>query len=363
MNSPAATATGLGRWLAPLLEDLPALVVVDAHTHIGSDCDGMVCEPAQLTGALDVLGARAVCFPLHVEGGYSGDNDAVIAAAASSSDQLVPFCRLDPHDAPGVEGARAIAAGARGIKLHPRAERFTLAHPGVEEAFALAHEHSLPVLIHAGRGIEPLGADALRPRSRLSARDGDPRARSDHRPGLDDRRAGGPPQHPVRHGVVEPGRPDRIVRAGGAPADSVRQRHALRRAGPQCSDYAALRALRRPRRGSDPQRDGGAGGAPARWRGAGRPGPRPGRRGAGTRAPAGARHDLSGGGLGRRDGGRDGQEPLELARMALAVAPSHPRREHCEAAIEALDMPPSGPLGLTGVAIAGAIAATPNVPV
>lgn len=59
-------------------------------------------------------------------------------------------------------GARAIAAGARGIKLHPRAEQFTLAHPGIEPVFALAHEHGLAVLIHAGLGIAPLGRDALR---------------------------------------------------------------------------------------------------------------------------------------------------------------------------------------------------------
>ena len=163
IESRPAAVIALGRWLAPLLADLPGLAVVDAHTHLGADCDdGMVCEPAQLTAALDTLDARAVSFPLCVEGGYTRDNDAVLAAAAASRDRLVAFCRLDPHADPHREGARAIAAGARGIKLHPRAERFTLAHPGVDAVFALAHEHGLPILIHAGRGINPLGADALR---------------------------------------------------------------------------------------------------------------------------------------------------------------------------------------------------------
>jgi hypothetical protein len=73
----------------------------------------------------------------------------------------VPFCRVDPHDDPLPEAKRALDAGARGIKLHPRAERFTLDHPGVKPVIALADERSLPVLIHAGRGIPALGLHAI----------------------------------------------------------------------------------------------------------------------------------------------------------------------------------------------------------
>jgi uncharacterized protein len=48
-----------------------------------------------------------------------------------------------------------------GIKLHPRAEAFTLDHPAVRSIVALADERSLPVLIHAGRGIPALGLHAV----------------------------------------------------------------------------------------------------------------------------------------------------------------------------------------------------------
>ena len=34
-----------------------------------------------------------------------------------------------------------------------------MSHPAVEELVALAGEHRLPVLIHAGRGIPALGRD------------------------------------------------------------------------------------------------------------------------------------------------------------------------------------------------------------
>lgn len=160
--SVTAASLGVERWLAPLLRDLPALAVVDAHTHLGADSDGTVCEPALLRDRLDQLGARAATFPLHVEhGNYRRDNDAVIEAAASD-ERLVPFCRLNPNADPVGEGRRAISAGARGIKLHPRSEGFTLDHPTVDGIFALAHEHALPVLIHAGLGIGPLGVHALR---------------------------------------------------------------------------------------------------------------------------------------------------------------------------------------------------------
>jgi hypothetical protein len=59
------------------------------------------------------------------------------------------------------EAQRCLDAGARGIKLHPRAEQFTLDHPAVRELAALADERSLPILIHAGRGIPALGLHAV----------------------------------------------------------------------------------------------------------------------------------------------------------------------------------------------------------
>jgi hypothetical protein len=59
------------------------------------------------------------------------------------------------------EAERSLAAGARGLKLHPRAEQFTLDEPGVEELFALAAERRLCVIIHAGRGIPALGRHAV----------------------------------------------------------------------------------------------------------------------------------------------------------------------------------------------------------
>ena len=93
--------------------------------------------------------------------GYPEANDLVIAVAAESDGALVPYCRVDPHSGAVAEARRALDAGARGIKLHPRAERFTLDVPAVRELVAIAHERRLPVMIHAGRGIPALGRHSL----------------------------------------------------------------------------------------------------------------------------------------------------------------------------------------------------------
>jgi uncharacterized protein len=101
-------------------------------------------------------------FPMHEPDGYSAPNDVAIAAAAAAPDRLVAFCRVSPHDDALTEARRALDAGARGIKLHPRAERFGMDEPAVAELVALAGERRVPVLIHAGRGIPALGENTVR---------------------------------------------------------------------------------------------------------------------------------------------------------------------------------------------------------
>ena len=87
-------------------------------------------------------------------------NDRVLAWAGESDGRLVPFCRLDPAEDPLDEAERCLAAGARGIKLHPRAQGLRVRRSGDGRVFALAEEAGVPILIHAGRGLPPL-ADGL----------------------------------------------------------------------------------------------------------------------------------------------------------------------------------------------------------
>jgi uncharacterized protein len=150
-------------WLERIVDDTGPLELYDAHTHIGAnDPDGYRQTPAELLDALELAGARGVVFPMHEPDGYAAANDAVLAAVAERPERLVAFCRVSPHDGALAEARRALDAGARGIKLHPRAERFGMDEPAVAELVALAHERRVPVLIHAGRGIPALGENTVR---------------------------------------------------------------------------------------------------------------------------------------------------------------------------------------------------------
>src|SRR3954470_12168262 len=127
--------------------------------HVGqNDPDGFKATTPQIVHALELAGAHGVIFPFHEPDGYAEANAQVIADAAASEGRVVAFCRLDPgHEDAVAEAKRSLDAGARGIKLHPRAEGFALDEPEVRRVFEVAHERRVPVLIHAGRGIPALG--------------------------------------------------------------------------------------------------------------------------------------------------------------------------------------------------------------
>jgi uncharacterized protein len=156
-------AETLRPWLEVMRDQIPGMELFDAHTHLGeNDPDGMRQSPDELLAGLELAGALgAFVFPMHEPTGYSAANDMVLDAARRSDGVLIPFCRVNPHEDPVSEAERALANGARGIKLHPRAEQFTLDHPRVRDLVALADERTLPVLIHAGRGIPALGFHAV----------------------------------------------------------------------------------------------------------------------------------------------------------------------------------------------------------
>ncbi|MDE3131787.1 MAG: amidohydrolase family protein [Acidobacteriota bacterium] len=150
-------------WLQVIRDQVPGLELFDAHTHLGEhDPDGMRQSPAELLDGLHAARARGCfVFAMHEPDGYAPANDFVIEQARNSDGLLVPFCRVKPGEGALGEAERALARGAKGIKLHPRAEQFTLDHPDVARLFALADERTLPILIHAGRGIPALGEHVI----------------------------------------------------------------------------------------------------------------------------------------------------------------------------------------------------------
>lgn len=138
-----------------------SLTPFDVHAHTGADVDGTTRTAEEHRGELEAIGGRSVIFPLCVTGGYEPENRRVITEARRDPDRLVPFARLDPRVSAAADAEASVSAGARGFKLHPRAEDFRLDHPNVEALLGVAAEARLPVLIHAGVGVGSFGSTIL----------------------------------------------------------------------------------------------------------------------------------------------------------------------------------------------------------
>jgi uncharacterized protein len=150
---------------AQLKQELPAEAeIFDAHTHLGNDIDGMVGSYDELLGVLDRYGiARANMFCLDEPDrhpAFSAANDRTLEYAERSAGRLIPFVRLDLAEGPIAEARRCLDLGARGIKLHPRAQKFLLDDERLTPVFEIAAERKVPILIHGGRGLPPI-ADHL----------------------------------------------------------------------------------------------------------------------------------------------------------------------------------------------------------
>ena len=88
---------------------------------------------------------------------FTAANDRTLAYAADNPDRIIPFVRLDLAESPIEEARRCLDLGARGIKLHPRAQKFSVGDERLDAVFALAVEREVPILIHGGRGLPPIG--------------------------------------------------------------------------------------------------------------------------------------------------------------------------------------------------------------
>lgn len=151
-------------WDDELRRELPDDAdIFDAHTHLGTDVDGMIGRYEELVAVLDRYGvSRCFVFCLDERDrhpGFRAGNDRTLAFAARSEGRLIPFVRLALDEGPLEEARRCLDAGARGIKLHPRAQKFLLDDERLSPIFELAAERQVPILIHAGRGLPPIAAE------------------------------------------------------------------------------------------------------------------------------------------------------------------------------------------------------------
>jgi predicted TIM-barrel fold metal-dependent hydrolase len=140
--------------------------IFDAHVHLGNDIDGLSGVYEDLERINDRYGiSHAFMFCMDETDrhpAFRAANDRTLAFAERSNGRLIPFVRLDLSEEPIEEATRALDAGARGIKLHPRAQRFLLNDERLAPVFALAAERRVPILIHGGRGLPPIADNLAR---------------------------------------------------------------------------------------------------------------------------------------------------------------------------------------------------------
>ena len=155
----------VGQYEEEVRQAIPAGAdLFDAHVHVGRDIDGFVAPYEELMAFLARNGVRrAFAFCMDEpdrEPAFRAPNDRTLEAAERSEGVLIPFVRLDLAEGPIEEATRSLDLGARGIKLHPRAQGFLLNDERLAPVFALAAERGVPILIHGGRGLPPI-ADHL----------------------------------------------------------------------------------------------------------------------------------------------------------------------------------------------------------
>jgi uncharacterized protein len=142
----------------------PDAELFDAHVHLGHDIDGFRGVYEELERIHDRVGiSRAFMFCMDEPDrhpAFRAPNDRTLEYGRRSQGRFIPFVRLDLAETPIEEAERCLDLGARGIKLHPRAQRFLLNDERLAPVFALAAERRVPILIHGGRGLPPI-ADHL----------------------------------------------------------------------------------------------------------------------------------------------------------------------------------------------------------
>ncbi|KHO46108.1 MAG: hypothetical protein QS98_C0005G0055 [archaeon GW2011_AR3] len=138
--------------------------VWDCHTHIGTDRDGLSLEAEKLLQLMKISKLqKCVAFPFdEVAAGedFHAPNDRIYKAFMKYPDRIIPFFRINPNfPAWKNEAVLRKSQGFKGIKLHPRAQKFKILDPKAKEVFGWASENKIPILMHTGLGMGKIGLD------------------------------------------------------------------------------------------------------------------------------------------------------------------------------------------------------------
>ncbi|MFC1800583.1 amidohydrolase family protein [Nanoarchaeota archaeon] len=139
------------------------LNIWDCHAHIGHDKDRHKITAAEVLKKMDESRIdTAVVFPLNNPDDnkmFTLSNNVVYKAYRKYPKRFIPFFRLNPHFKWRDEFKRCVDLGFKGVKLHPRSQRFKLTFSKVMKIYEKAEKEDLVVMLHAGFGLQEISED------------------------------------------------------------------------------------------------------------------------------------------------------------------------------------------------------------
>lgn len=121
-------------------------MIIDIHTHIGADKDGMSQSPEELIKGMDSAGIDlSVSFPL--DENVTDLVDASIAIAELNNPRIIPFLRFDPKTMTP-ERLRTLLPRFKGVKLHTRAQDFNAIEKRYWPLYEEISASKKPLLVH-----------------------------------------------------------------------------------------------------------------------------------------------------------------------------------------------------------------------
>lgn len=157
--------------------DPAAVTAIDVHVHVEQDAHGRFSLDEELMAAsaayfrsdddraptldriADFYRSRrmaAVVFTVdaHTATGHPALSSLeIVEGAGRHGDVLIPFASVDPHEGTGAVDALRdlVAAGARGLKLHPSLQDFAPDDRAHYPLYEAAAELGVPVVLHTGQ--------------------------------------------------------------------------------------------------------------------------------------------------------------------------------------------------------------------
>jgi predicted TIM-barrel fold metal-dependent hydrolase len=157
--------------------DLSSIDAVDVHVHVEADGHGHFSLDQELldasaayfkagqnrTPTLDEIADHyrqqrlaAVVFTVDAQtatGHPPLSSAAIVSAAAAHADVLIPFCSVDPLGGRDTVAKLRdlLAAGAKGVKLHPSLQGFCPNDTAFYPMYEVAAEARVPIVFHTGQ--------------------------------------------------------------------------------------------------------------------------------------------------------------------------------------------------------------------